>query len=139
MDCTILLARIKRPLGTNLAWANESDFATSCTRLRFTTVDVLLLPLVTIWISNFSIVKVSLVEIQPFVFNVLRLVIAATVLLFSVTLPGTTVSTRSEQYRLAAPVLAGLLVTRVARATSGSALWVDRSLDQIRRRELSWE
>ena len=51
-----MLARIKRPLGTNLAWANESDFATSCTRLRFTTVDVLLLPLVTIWISNFSIV-----------------------------------------------------------------------------------
>lgn len=49
--------------------------------LRLTPIDALLLLLVVIWGGNFSVIKVSIAEIPPLGFNVLRLVVATAALL----------------------------------------------------------
>ena len=76
-------------------------------RLRFTPVDVLLLLLVIIWGTNFSVVKASLAEIPPFGFNALRLVTASVVLLLAVRVTGAPAPARSAWPRLLALGLFG--------------------------------
>ena len=64
-------------------------------RLKFTPVDVLLLFLVIIWGTNFSVVKVVVAEIPPFGFNTLRLITASVVLLLAVRVTGAPAPARS--------------------------------------------
>ena len=71
-------------------------------RLKFTPVDVLLLFLVIIWGTNFSVVKVVVAEIPPFGFNTLRLITASVVLLLAVRVTGAPAPARSAWPRLLA-------------------------------------
>ena len=64
--------------------------------LRLTPIDALLLLLVVIWGSNFSVIKVSIAEIPPLGFNVLRLVVATAALLGALGLAGARAPARRE-------------------------------------------
>ncbi|HIE92945.1 MAG TPA: EamA family transporter [Acidobacteria bacterium] len=57
-------------------------------RSRFTPTDALLLLVVSIWGSNFTIVKAAIEQIPPLGFNALRLVIACVVLVGAARLSG---------------------------------------------------
>lgn len=56
--------------------------------LRLTPIDGLLLLLVVIWGGNFSVIKVSIAEIPPLGFNVVRLVVATAALLVALGIVG---------------------------------------------------
>ncbi len=79
----------------------------SAIRPRFTSTDALLLLVVTIWGSNFSVVKASMEQIPPLGFNALRLVVACVVLVGAARWSGGRVPTRDEWPRLIAVGLVG--------------------------------
>ena len=64
--------------------------------VRLTPIDALLLLLVVIWGANFSVIKVSIAEIPPLGFNVLRLVVATAALLVALGLSGAGAPARRE-------------------------------------------
>ena len=68
----------------------------SAIRPTFTVTDALLLLVVTIWGSNFSLIKVSVTQISPLAFNALRLVLACVVLNSAARLSGVTLPRRSD-------------------------------------------
>ena len=71
-------------------------------RIRLTPLDALLLLLVLIWGSNFSIVKSAIQEIPPFAFNALRIATACVVLLCASRLSGEALPARRDWPALAA-------------------------------------
>ena len=79
----------------------------STVALTFTPVDGLLLVLVLIWGTNFSIVKTAIAEIPPFGFNALRIAIACGVLLIASRLVGEAPPARRDWGRLLALGLFG--------------------------------
>ena len=79
----------------------------SATRPRFTSTDALLLLVVSIWGSNFSVVKASMEQIPPLGFNALRLIVACVVLVGAARLSGARVPARVEWPRLVALGLVG--------------------------------
>lgn len=86
---------------------NSVPVVVSSSRPRFTAIDALLLLVVTIWGSNFSVVKASLEQIPPLAFNTLRLVIASAVLLGAARLSGAAVPRRADWPRLVGLGLVG--------------------------------
>lgn len=70
--------------------------------MRLTPLDALLLLLVLIWGSNFSIVKSAIQEIPPFAFNALRIATACVVLLCASRLSGEALPARRDWPALAA-------------------------------------
>lgn len=79
----------------------------SSIRPRFTPIDALLLLVVTIWGSNFSLVKVAIEQLPPLGFNGLRLAIACVVLIGAARLAGATVPRRGDWPRLVGLGLVG--------------------------------
>ena len=77
------------------------------TRPRFTPTDALLLLVVTIWGSNFTVVKATLEQIPPLGFNALRLALACLVLVVIARCSGATVPDRADWPRLVGLGLAG--------------------------------
>ena len=71
-------------------------------RIGLTPLDALLLLLVLIWGSNFSIVKSAIREVPPFAFNALRIATACVVLLCASRLSGEAVPARRDWPALAA-------------------------------------
>ncbi|MEE2636439.1 MAG: DMT family transporter [Acidobacteriota bacterium] len=76
-------------------------------RSRVGATDGLLLLVVTLWGSNFSVVKVAIEEIPPLAFNGLRLVLASMVLVGAARLADATMPRRSDWLRLVALGLVG--------------------------------
>ena len=76
-------------------------------RPRVGAVDALLLLLVVIWGSNFSLVKAAIAEFPPFAFNWFRLVIASAVLTVPLRVMGATWPSRTDRRRLLALGLFG--------------------------------
>lgn len=81
--------------------------AVSAIRPAFTATDALLLLVVTIWGSNFSLIKASITQISPLTFNALRLVIACVVLSAAARLSGVTLPRRSDWLHLVVLGLVG--------------------------------
>ncbi len=79
----------------------------SSIRPRFAPIDALLLLVVSIWGSNFSVVKASIEQIPPLGFNALRLIVACVVLLGAARLSGARVPARDEWPRLVGLGLVG--------------------------------
>jgi len=79
----------------------------SLTRTRLSLPDALLLVVVIIWGSNFSVVKAALESMPPLGFNAIRLVIAASVLLVVSRRSGFTMPDAADWRRLLALGLAG--------------------------------
>ncbi len=76
-------------------------------RSRFTPTDALLLLVVCIWGSNFTIVKAAIEQIPPLAFNALRLAIACVVLVAAARLSGAGLPDRADWPRLVALGLIG--------------------------------
>ncbi|MEO2199282.1 MAG: DMT family transporter [bacterium] len=76
-------------------------------RSRFTPTDALLLLVVSIWGSNFTIVKAAIEQIPPLGFNALRLVIACVVLVGAARLSGAGLPARADWPRMVALGLVG--------------------------------
>jgi len=76
-------------------------------RARFTSTDLLLLLVVSIWGSNFTVVKAAIEQIPPLGFNGLRLVIACVVLVAASWLSGARIPDRADWPRLVAVGLVG--------------------------------
>ena len=76
-------------------------------RSRFTPTDALLLLVVSIWGSNFTIVKAAIEQIPPLGFNALRLAIACVVLVGAARLSGTGLPARADWPRMVALGLVG--------------------------------
>lgn len=74
---------------------------------RFTLTDALLLLVVSIWGSNFTVVKAAIGQIPPLGFNALRLIVACMVLVGMARLAGATLPPRREWRRLVALGLVG--------------------------------
>jgi len=79
----------------------------SAIRPRFTSTDALLLLVVSIWGSNFSVVKASIEQIPPLGFNALRLIVACVVLVVAARWTGARVPAWDEWPRLVAVGLIG--------------------------------
>ncbi len=77
------------------------------TRPRFTPTDALLLLVVTIWGSNFTVVKATLEQIPPLGFNALRLALACLVLVVVARCSGAAVPDRADWPRLVGLGLVG--------------------------------
>ena len=76
-------------------------------RPTFTATDALLIVVVTIWGSNFSLVKAAVSQIPPLAFNAMRLVLACIVLSAVARLFGVTLPQRSDWWRLVVLGLVG--------------------------------
>ncbi len=76
-------------------------------RSRFTPTDALLVVVVSIWGSNFTIVKAALEQLPPLGFNALRLAIACVVLVGAARLSGTGLPARADWPRMVALGLVG--------------------------------
>ena len=83
------------------------QFLVSSIRPRLSSTDALLLLVVSIWGSNFSVVKASLEQIPPLGFNALRLMVAGVVLVGAARWSGGHMPVRDEWPRLIAVGLVG--------------------------------